>query len=402
MKFLICTIFCFYLMHCLQAQRCDTYNYLQNILTPNSRNSRTASVLGEFEPGKKIVIPVVIHLLYNTASQNISDVQILSQLQSLNKDFRKLNADTINIPASFAGLSADAGITFCLAKQDAKGKPTTGIVRKFTSLPHFMTDDAMKFSASGGDGAWDTKKYLNIWVCNLFGRSLGYATLPGSAADKDGLVIKYDAFGTLGTLTAPFNKGRTATHEIGHWLGLQHLWGDANCGNDGIDDTPPQQSYNNGCPAFPHKTLCSINNNGDMFMNFMDFTDDACMNMFTKGQTNKMRSQFAQGGNRNSFLNSSGCDSVAIQQGSLPVDIGVKTMINIYPNPVSSILNINFGNGNNQEKKLQISNAFGREIITLVFTAQKKSIPVNHLPAGVYFLQINDGKEKEIRKFVKL
>jgi len=358
--------------------------------------------MGEFEPGKKIVIPVVIHLLYNTATQNISDAQILSQLQSLNKDFRKLNGDTVNIPAAFAGLSADAGITFCLAKQDAKGKPTTGIVRKFTSLPHFMTDDAMKFSASGGDDAWDTKKYLNIWVCNLFGRSLGYATLPGSAADKDGLVIKYDAFGTMGTLTAPFNKGRTATHEIGHWLGLQHLWGDANCGTDGIDDTPPQQSYNNGCPAFPHKTLCSINNNGDMFMNFMDFTDDACMNMFTHGQKNKMRSQFAQGGARNSFLNSSTCDSVGIQQGSLPEDIAAKTMINIYPNPVSSILNIDFSNGSIREKKLQIFNAFGREIITVVFTSQKKSIPVNHLPAGVYFLQINNGKEKKVLKFLKL
>ena len=402
MRFLISTIFCFCFLHCLQAQRCDTYNYLQKSLTTNSRISSHASVMGEFEPGKKIVIPVVIHLLYNTATQNISDAQILSQLQSLNKDFRKLNGDTVNIPAAFAGLSADAGITFCLAKQDAKGKPTTGIVRKFTSLPHFMTDDAMKFSASGGDDAWDTKKYLNIWVCNLFGRSLGYATLPGSAADKDGLVIKYDAFGTMGTLTAPFNKGRTATHEIGHWLGLQHLWGDANCGTDGIDDTPPQQSYNNGCPAFPHKTLCSINNNGDMFMNFMDFTDDACMNMFTHGQKNKMRSQFAQGGARNSFLNSSTCDSVGIQQGSLPEDIAAKTMINIYPNPVSSILNIDFSNGSIREKKLQIFNAFGREIITVVFTSQKKSIPVNHLPAGVYFLQINNGKEKKVLKFLKL
>src|SRR5690606_8332747 len=136
----------------------------------------------------------------------------------------------------FKKVAADTRIEFCLAKVDPDGRATTGIVRTFTKKTQFMADDEVKFSSKGGSDAWDATKYLNIWVCNLFGRTLGYAVLPGGPLERDGVVMKYNVFGTTGAVSAPYNKGRTATHEIGHWLGLQHLWGSEVCGSDGIDD----------------------------------------------------------------------------------------------------------------------------------------------------------------------
>ncbi len=314
----------------------------RSILSSNFIAKRTISLKtanSDTLPNEIINIPVVVHVLYNNSTQNISDAQVISQIVSLNNDFRRRNADTINTPAPFKSVAADTRIQFCLAKVDPNGKYTTGIIHKYTTETQFVADDAMKFSSQGGDDAWDASKYLNIWVCNLFGRTLGYAVLPGSPAEKDGVVIQYDVFGTIGYLTSPFNKGRTATHEIGHWLGLKHLWGDSDCGDDGIADTPPQEGSNSGCPSFPHMSSCSINSYGDMFMDYMDFTNDACMNMFTKGQTTEMRSLFAKGGPRNSFLNSIACDSANAEGGPLPKDTG-KLKITLYPNPFNSVINI--------------------------------------------------------------
>lgn len=386
------------------GQRCNTddYNrkYAAKVAASNINQSQSSrNILAN----EVIIIPVVIHVLYNTPEQNISDAQILSQLQSLNKDFRKLNADTANTPNAFKGVSADAQIVFCLARRDPQGNATSGIIRKYTPIQSWTLDDGMKFSASGGDNAWDAKRYLNIWVCNLFGRSLGYSSLPGSHPDKDGLVIQYNAFGTMGTVAAPFNKGRTATHEAGHWLGLQHLWGDTNCGDDGIDDTPQQQSFNNGCPSFPHKTLCSKNNDGDMFMNFMDFTDDACMNLFTIGQKNKMRSLFTQGGLKNSFLNSTACDSSVIQRGPVLRDtLAAPISVSLYPNPVTNFLVVESNNELDiTGKQIKILNMYGTTAITKVLTSQKNYITTAHLPVGIYFLQIGEGDRKKMIKFVK-
>ncbi|MBL0358535.1 MAG: zinc metalloprotease [Chitinophagaceae bacterium] len=267
-----------------------------------------------------INVPVVIHVIYNTPAQNISDAQIMSQLEALNKDFSNQNEDRINTPSVFSSLAADTRIHFCLAQVDAAGKKTSGIIRTQTNITAFTADDAMKNKLSGGDNAWDSKMYLNIWVCNLGARSLGYAALPGGPADKDGVVIGFDVFGTVGNVRSPFNKGRTATHEVGHWLGLKHMWGDTDCGDDAVDDTPRQKTYNFGCPSFPHVTECSQTANGDMFMNFMDFSDDACMNMFTIGQKKRMRALFANGNLRNSFLTSFACDSNLVEAGPLPSD----------------------------------------------------------------------------------
>lgn len=402
---IICLIFTA-IFNCTYAQRCDTYNYIKvSQANPVSdlRTSEQNTSLRDTGFNEVITIPVVIHVLYNTNSQNISEAQILSQFASLNNDYRKLNADAVNVPSAFLPFAGDAKITFCLAKVDASGKATTGIVRKYTSTQNWIADDAMKFSAQGGDNAWDPKRYLNIWVCNLFGRSLGYSSLPGSEADKDGVVIQFTAFGTTGNVVAPFDKGRTATHEVGHWLGLRHLWGDANCGSDGIDDTPPQQNYNNGCPSFPHMSLCSANANGDMFMNFMDFANDACMNMFTKGQVIKMRSQFAAGSYRNSFLNSTVCNGDALQGGPLPADtIETIMFINVYPNPAINLITLESNKAAEViGKTLNIYNVYGAQIFSQILTSLKTTINIERFSKGIYFIKVGEGKEKHVIRFIK-
>jgi hypothetical protein len=275
----------------------DIETQTQNWVLQNQKNPTTQAVIN---------IPVVVHVLYNSAVQNISDAQIFSQMDVLNEDFRKLNADVSLTPSAFAGLAADCQLNFCLAQRDPNGNPTTGIIRKATTVTSFSTNNNMKFSANGGDDAWNTSQYLNIWVCNLGNGLLGYAQFPGGAAATDGVVVLYTAFGRTGTLSAPFNKGRTATHEVGHWLNLRHIWGDANCGNDQVNDTPTQQTSNYGCPTFP-KVTCSNGPNGDMFMNYMDYTNDACMYMFTTGQSTRMSA--AINASRPGLITSLGCSA---------------------------------------------------------------------------------------------
>ncbi|RYF77048.1 MAG: zinc metalloprotease, partial [Cytophagaceae bacterium] len=147
----------------------------------------------------------------------------------------------------------------------------------------------------------DPAHNLNIWICNIGGGILGYAQFPGGSAATDGVVIGPQYFGNTGYVAAPYDKGRTATHEIGHWLNLRHIWGDASCGNDLVADTPTQQTANYGCPSFPHVT-CGNGANGDMYMNYMDYTNDPCMYMFTNGQTTRSRALFASDGVRNTFV----------------------------------------------------------------------------------------------------
>jgi len=255
-----------------------------------------------------VTIPVVFHVLYNTTAQNISDTRILAQLDVLNRDFARLNADASNTPSVFSGVAAGTTIQFCLAQRDPSGNATTGIVRKSTAKTSFSSNDGVKYSSQGGDDAWSRDSYLNIWSCNLGQGLLGYAQFPGGAAATDGVVLLYSSIGgptSPGTAT-PYHLGRTATHEVGHWINLRHIWGDANCGNDLVSDTPTQQTSNFGCPSFPHVT-CSNGPNGDMFMNYMDYTDDACMNMFTTGQASRMDATLST--TRASLLTSMGCQA---------------------------------------------------------------------------------------------
>ena len=236
-------------------------------------------------------IPVVVHVVWNTAAQNISDAQVASQIDVLNRDYRHANADVGNTPAPFLPLTADARVEFALATTDPNGAATSGIERRQTTVTSFGADDAVKSQATGGMNAWPADTYLNIWVCQLGGGLLGYAQFPGGPAATDGVVILQSAFGTIGTAAPPFHLGRTATHEIGHWLNLHHIWGDDGTGCSGTDyvaDTPNQGGPNTGQPSFPHIS-CSNGPNGDMFMNYMDYVDDPAMFMFTAGQVARMQ-----------------------------------------------------------------------------------------------------------------
>ncbi|MDX5418809.1 MAG: T9SS type A sorting domain-containing protein [Hymenobacteraceae bacterium] len=256
-----------------------------------------------------VTVPVVFHVVYNKQSENIRDEQILSQLAVLNEDFRRMNADTINTPEYFRSLAADTQIEFCLAIVDPQGNPTTGITRTQTTKDSFSYfSDHVKSAANGGVDAWDYTQYLNIWICNLGNEELGYASSPGAAPGRDGVVVHHRSVGAapFNTSMWAFNLGRTATHEVGHWLGLKHIWGlGITCkDSDDIDDTPNQLSETVGCPDGVMLS-CENGPNGNMWQNYMDYTDDACMNLFTGGQATYMRSVLQSA--RSYVYNSSAC-----------------------------------------------------------------------------------------------
>jgi hypothetical protein len=225
-------------------------------------------------------IKVVVHVVYKDPSENVSDAQINSQIKVLNLDFRAKNSDKKKTPPVWSGLVTDSQVEFTLYK----------VTRTQTTRSSFGTDDGVKRASSGGVPPLDPSRYLNMWVCPLGGGLLGYAQFPGGPKSTDGVVINYRAFGTMGTAQAPFNKGRTATHEVGHYLNLRHIWGDTeDCtGSDLVADTPNCAGPNFEKPTFP-KVSCNNGPNGDMFMNYMDYVDDVAMFMFTPQQVARMR-----------------------------------------------------------------------------------------------------------------
>jgi hypothetical protein len=238
----------------------------------------------------KVVIPVVVNVLYRTTAENISDAQIQSQIDVLNKDFTATNPDFANTPAEFAGVAANVGITFELQQ----------IIRKSTTKTSWGTADAMKKTSKGGLAPTSPTTSLNLWVCTIGGGILGYAQFPGGASATDGVAIDSKYFGLSGTANYPYNLGRTASHEIGHWMNLRHIWGDADCGSDLVSDTPTAQTSNFGVPAYPHVSACLPAHN-EMTMNYMDYTDDRGMFMFTNGQKSRMAALFVSGGARSGF-----------------------------------------------------------------------------------------------------
>jgi len=313
-----------YVQMSLNQEKCGTTEYMEWLKKNDNSYAKFLEELEKFtqqyikehgseiKRGTVVTIPTVVHVVWNTSTQNISDDQIYSQIDVLSEDFRRWNLDTANTPAPFKPLGADAEVQFVLAKRDPNNNPSIGITRTQTTVSSFGTNNAVKFTASGGHDAWDRDKYLNVWTCNLSSGLLGYAQFPGGPAATDGVVVGYNYFGRIGTLSPPFNKGRTATHEVGHWLWLYHIWGDDNgaCfGTDQVEDTPNQGSEFYGCPSFPQLDACTPNSPGVMFMNYMDYTDDGCMNIFTMGQSVRMQSALT--GPRLPITTSTGGDPVS-------------------------------------------------------------------------------------------
>ncbi|MCW3074967.1 MAG: Pregnancy-associated plasma protein-A [Flaviaesturariibacter sp.] len=269
--------------------RRDRMNEIENFTRQQIANGTVGRFVGD-----TMEIPVVVHVVYKTAAQNISDAQVRSQITVLNEDFQMKNADNTKVPAHFAGVKASSPIKFVLSQ----------IVRKATTKTSFSSNDGVKKASQGGSDAINPTTTLNMWACNLGQGLLGYAQFPGGPAATDGVVILYSAFGSqakaAGTYSASYNLGRTATHEVGHWLNLRHIWGDATCGSDLVGDTPTHNTSNGGCPAADHRSTCA-GTPLEQWMNYMDYTYDACMYMFSQGQKDRMMATFATGGPRASF-----------------------------------------------------------------------------------------------------
>ncbi len=320
-----------------QTRSCGSDNYWKNI---RSKDKTAGLDLTSFKSSVRtdrantiITIPVVVHVLYNTVNQNISDQQIQSQIDVLNKDYRKLNADATNVPSEFSSVIADCEIQFCLAQQDPYGLPTNGITRTATSKTSFSNNlDDAKSNLTGGKDGWNPDNYLNLWVVPAITSSasstiLGYSSFPQDGKSTDGVVIGYKYFGTIGSLNASNNLGRTATHEIGHWLGLYHTFQDGCVGTnsntcttkgDLVCDTPPTSESTYGCPSTKNSCTETPEQN-DMTMNFMDYVDDKCMYMFTMGQKNRM--WYHLNTYRSAIFSSKGCtapvlinDNIALKQ----------------------------------------------------------------------------------------
>ena len=251
-----------------------------NLMQLEKATSKRREARFDLAAAPVVVIDTVVHVVHSRAAENVSDAQIESQFAVLNADFRGTNPDREKVPAPWAGLASDAHISFRLAD----------VTRTATKVAGFTTDDGVKSAAGGGIAPVDTATHLNLWVCPLSGGLLGYAQFPGGPPETDGVVINTAAFGTMGTAQAPFNLGRTATHEVGHYLNLRHIWGDTpDCsGGDGVADTPNCEGPNYGTPTWPRIT-CNNGPNGDMFMNYMDYVDDTAMFMFTAQQVLRMR-----------------------------------------------------------------------------------------------------------------
>jgi len=347
-----------------------------------------------------IRIPVVVHILYHYPTEKMTDVEVQSQIKALNDCFRRQSADTINTPSYFKRFAADCKIEFQLAISDPHRRNTSGIIRKYSPVKMWQADDKMKYTSEMGDDAWDPNSYLNIWVCNL-DRVAGYSSVPGDDPKKDGVVIGFGAFGTIGTAIG-YEMGKTAVHEVGHWLNLKHVWGDTYCGDDGVDDTPKQAGYNIGCPGEVTVT-CGNGPYGDMYMNYMDLTNDRCMNLFTVGQKQRMRALFSVGGPRYAILSSKGLGLPLIEQIPLPESDPKWLYPQLYPNPASSQANLDLSYDPRWVgKTIFISNLTGQTVKTVVVTSVMQSLRISDLPAGVYFLAAkNDDGESIKLKLVK-
>lgn len=397
--------------------RCGANSYLKQLETyfpeefaaikADAMRRDSASVTTTYRTnGGVYTIPVVVHVVYSTPTQDIDEEFINSQIEVLNEDYRRLNDDADETPAAFEGVAADAQIEFCLAQQDPDGVISSGIVRVETDINSwslFVTPatanyaDNVKFTNKGGDDAWPKADYLNIWVCNLTGGVLGYATPPGGASAKDGVVIGYKYFGN-GSPGGVYNKGRTATHEVGHWLGLNHIWGDDDfaaepqCGgSDGIADTPNQEDATYGAPSWPLLDDCSPSSPGIQFMNYMDYVDDGSMNMFTEDQVADMRNVLED--DRVTILSSPGCIP-----GGVDVNEVLKSQLiqlSIYPNPSNGEFVFEMKNFVHNDLTIEVYNLTGQLIdkIQIVNNGDQHIVfDASALSAGDYLVKASDGE----------
>ena len=261
------------------------------------------------------IIPVVFHIV-STNPDNITDATIQAQMDVLNKDFAGINEDTTRVPAYFKPLFGRSAIQFCLAQQTPSGEGTSGIERIKTTKTSFVAgSDAERRISTGGVGSWDTKRYYNVWVCNLSSSVLGYSTLPNDAGASDLQGSTIDTRSLPGGSLTNYNSGKTLTHETGHFFNLLHIWGDdgGDCtGSDLVDDTPNQADASKNCASGIKTDACTTGGNGIMYQNYMDYSFDSCLVMFTRQQVVRMESALLA--YRSSLTTSNGCTQPVLKK----------------------------------------------------------------------------------------
>lgn len=373
---------------------------MSNMLLHQVNENPKTNPIATHKTNAVITIPVVVHVVYRTPSQNISEAQIREQIRVLNEDYRLKNPDSLPVSHPFWPYTSDAQYEFCLATTDPSGNPTNGIIRSSTTTNGFDADingDDVKFTITGGQDNWDPHYYLNVWVCDLINGVLGYATFADQLdvdPQLDGIVVGYNYFGTGGVTVSPNNLGRTLTHEAGHWLGLYHPC-ETSCENDFVSDTPPCEQLNYGCPSFPRRpnNACGGDANGEMYMDFMDYVDDACMNTFTYGQTVRMHNQ--QNTYRPDIATANKCVSTA------SINDEPKIKFSVYPNPSADFIEIYLGNEQLFiNPVVEISDALGRKIYSSKFNnTNSLRIETATIANGSYIVSITDGTLQTSKPF---
>lgn len=363
-------------------------------------------------------IPVVVHIVHNTPEENLPDSVIYNQIETLNADYRRLNEDAENLRDTFNTIVGDSFIGFELAAFDPDGNPTTGITRTHTDVESFFSlamspAEGVKSTAEGGIDPWDQDRYLNIWVCDMsvFGSVflLGYATPPdglphwpedATAGMSDGVVVQYQAFGSnnpnplvAGGETIDV-RGRTTTHEVGHYLGLRHIWGDGDCtAEDGVDDTPNAEDQSNqDCDIEKNTCVDDIADLGDlpdMVENYMDYSAETCQNSFTLGQIDIMRGVLEV--ERFDLINDN--PALGIHKEDR-LDFG----FNIYPNPSNGMVRMTFANGN--VTRAEIISETGAIVQQINLSQGQTELMMNDLAQGFYWVRVSNNEGTETKKLV--
>jgi hypothetical protein len=347
-----------------------------------------------------ITIPVVVHVLYYTADQNISDAQVQSQIDVLNEDFSATNNDYNNYDAGYRSVKGDMEINFCLVQ----------VIHRQTKHKSFGLNDNMKYTKRGGSDAVDPMHNLNIWVCDLGNKVLGFAYYPGITPEKFGVVCHVNAFGRGAgyNLFSQFNLGRTTTHEVGHCFGLAHIWGDRTCGSDEVDDTPLHNTANFGCPEQGHLSTCT-GTPLEMWMNYMDYTDDACMYLFSDGQVSRANFFIDSDPQLTSIINSAcGTSRQPSNDITTTTNNGLnssRTLLTnnliLYPTITTGQLNVSFSEATAVRAQINIYSQTGSLMMKKQMAGKSvDQLDVSNLPNGIYFLEVSQGASRQARKFV--
>jgi hypothetical protein len=370
-----------------QLQQMEAYTQQWIKDNPDGNNDKTV-----------ITVPVVVHVVYATAAQNISDTRVQEQINILNRDYAGLN--THSMGAFATTLKSNTELQFCLATKTPTGAASNGIDRKSTTVSQFTSNNNVKHASSGGADQWDPNKYINIWVCNLGGGLCGYAEFPTSTLSATyGVVIMYQYFGVTGAVS-PYNQGGTTTHEIGHCFNLYHIWGDdgtACSGTDLCNDTPNQAGENYTCPATgaTRTDACSATSPGVMYMNFMDYSDDACYANFTPNQKSRIQACFSANGPLKYLKTSTACSGVGITETEAISDVS------IYPNPTQGMINVAFQLANTDDVEITVSNLVGDVVSRITkknVSAVNVSIDLTSQSAGIYYVKIQSGAQTLTKK----